>query len=124
MELNFGWATGSWILGVALHKACGGIYKEVSGGQTLILKRVCISLEKLNIEIVKVPLVTDSKTTQVAENYQVIEMIETPAGDEFKMDKEGWKRFVEWLKSHEGFEVVRETEDEIELLDERTVYAY
>ncbi len=122
MELNFTFATGSWIIGVALHNACGGLYKEVDAGQTLIVKRISISRDKLNSEIAKVPLVTDSKTTKVREGFQVIELIDTPTGDKFKMDEAGWKDFTDWLKSHDGFEVVHETKEEIELIDNATVY--
>ena len=116
MELNFEFGTGSWIVGATLQKACGGTYKEHGNGQTLYIDRIRISKGRLNSELSKVPLITDSKTTQVTDNYQVIELIDIPAGDRFKMGNEEWKMFVEWLKSHDEAEVIYETEDEIELV--------
>lgn len=95
VRLHFGMATGSWIVGKALSEMHDLRYDD----DTIGFIRMRFEKDKLNEAIGKVRLITDSKQTQHG-NVNVIEMIDEPAGDEYKLSDEAWQKFKAWLKEH------------------------
>ena len=106
VKLHFGMETSSWIIGKAIAEMCDLNYDD----DTIGFLRMTFDKDKLNDAISKVMLVTGSKETQQG-NVKVIELLDSPAGDEYKLSDEGWREFKKWLASHG--EVESETDNTI-----------
>jgi len=110
VELHFGWATHGWVVGKALSEMHDLRYDDDAIG----FIKMGFDKDKLNDAISKVMLITGNKVTQHG-NITVNDMIESPAGDQFKMDDTQWKKFKEWLKEHG--EILEETDNTIAIAE-------
>ena len=106
VKLQFGMHTSSWIVGKAISEMCDLRYDDDIIG----FIRMTFDKDKLNDAIGKVMLVTGNKVTQHG-NITVNDMIESPAGDEFKLSDGRWQEFKKWLATHG--EVETETDNTI-----------
>ena len=95
VNLHFGMPTGTWIIGKALSEMHDLDYDNDS----ISFIKMTFNKDKLNEAISKVKLITGSKQTQQG-SITCIEMLESPAGDEYKLSDEAWPQFKEWLALH------------------------
>lgn len=116
LRLVFGLGTASWLIGKAIAEANEeATYQEGGTSQVVTAKRIVADRVELNKIIRKTPLTRGVQKIMETPGVQVLEEIQTPAGNEYILNDERFQELKQYLRS--CGQVEKETKHKLVITD-------